>query len=234
MIESICKFCGKPVIKRGSVPAVFCNRACKGDWQRQQKPVDREWLYQKYIVEGMSATQIASLVQRDSKRVWEWLQDYGIETRKRGTTGNGFKAGELSRFAGHKHTPESRAFFRELRLKDGHVPYLKDGKHHLKGKRGSATPNWKGGVTPERQRVYDSREWKDAVLAVWERDNAKCQKCGLDYRTVNRNLVRFAIHHIISFANKEKRCDPNNLILLCQDCHHFVHSNANSTREFLA
>jgi len=33
--------------------------------------------------------------------------------------------------------------------------------------------------------------------------------------------------------NKELRTDPNNLVLLCEVCHNFVHSKLNKNREFL-
>lgn len=235
MIQTQCKICEKEIIKRGSKPGVFCSMECKAEWQRQQKPVDREWLYQKYIVEELSANAIAKIVGRNSKNVWRWLQDYGIETSPRGY-GHGqhkYSDGNTT-FKGHKHTDQAKEKIRQQRIQDGHVPYLKDGVHHLKGKRGDETPSWKGGVTPERQSVYSSQEWKNAVRVVWRRDNAICQRCKLDHRTVNRAEMSFAIHHIVSFADKSKRCDPDNLVLLCVKCHRFVHSKANVNKEFLA
>lgn len=114
------------------------------------------------------------------------------------------------------------------------MPYLKGGVHHLKGKRGAETPNWKGGVTPERQRVYGTEAWKAAVKLVWQRDDARCRRCDLDYRTVDRKQVRFQVHHIKSFAIRERRLDPGNLVLLCGPCHRFVHSRANTAKEWIA
>jgi HNH endonuclease len=230
-----CKGCGEEVKRRGSKPGVFCSMDCKAQWQRDQKPVDRDWLYQKYVVEGLGANAIAAIVHRDSKRVWQWLQDYGIETSPRGH-GHGqhrFVNGDVSPFKGHTHTDEVKEVVRKKRLQDGHVPYLKNGVHHLKGKRGDETPNWKGGVTPQRQKVYESQEWKDAVKTVWQRDNAMCRRCGLDHRIINREEIRFAVHHIVSFAEKSLRCDPDNLVLLCRKCHLFVHSRENVNKEFL-
>ena len=42
--------------------------------------------------------------------------------------------------------------------------------------------------------------------------------------------VKFNIHHIVSFANKDLRTDPNNLVLLCFKCHKWVHSKANKNK----
>lgn len=231
-IEFDCKQCGAHVRKQQvkGMQHAFCSRQCKAEWQRTQKPVDREWLYQKYVVEQLDCTQIAALVNRNSKRVWEWLRDYGIPTRSRGTTGNwkysthrkGFIQSEATR---HK--------IREARLKDGRVPYLKNGTHHLKGKRGADTPNWRGGVTPLRQTVQQSAEWKAAVKAVWKRDNATCQRCGLPHSKAKEQAIGFDVHHIVSFSVEALRCEPSNLILVCKSCHRWIHSRANTSKEFL-
>jgi 5-methylcytosine-specific restriction endonuclease McrA len=232
-----CEICGKSVTKwwyayMGERPR-FCSKACKGEMQRRSKPVDREWLYQKYVVEGLDCTQIAALVQRNSKRVWEWLRDYGIPTRGRGTTGNGRHTKGIK----PNITPEGRerksAALRAARLADGRVPYLrKDGTHAMRGRRGADTPNWKGGITPERTAVYGSLEWKAAVKAVWRRDNATCQRCRKHHNTAT-NRGTFDIHHIVSFAVAELRCEVNNLVLLCEECHYWVHSADNVNRDFI-
>lgn len=232
-IEYSCEFCGKQVRKKqsGTTNHRFCDNHCKSEWQRLQKPVTKEWLYQKYVVEGLDCTQIGKIVERDSKTVWNWLKDLEIPTRKRGTTGNYKKAPKR---VGWKHSDEAREKIKQARLKDGHVPYLnKDGVHHLKGKKGSDTPNWKGGVTPDRQAVYSSPEWKEAVKVVWKRDNATCQKCGLHRSQARKEEIDFDIHHIVSFAVKELRCEPSNLVLLCETCHYWVHSNDNINKEWL-
>ena len=99
------------------------------------------------------------------------------------------------------------------------------------GRKGNLNPRWLGGITPERQSFYISQEWKDVCLLVWKRDNATCRRCGLDKRThIN---IPFHIHHIESFANKDLRSEINNLVLLCEKCHHFIHSRENIDCEYL-
>lgn len=233
MIKSNCKYCGKEITKRGTVPAIFCNLTCKAEWQREQKPATREWLYQKYIVEKMSANDIAAIVHRDSKRVWEWLKDYGIETRKRGfSSTKPFQKGQ-SWWTGKKHPPEFSEKLRKIRMDDGRIPYLKNGEHYLKGKRGSETPNWKGGITPERAAFYSTKEWKDVIPQVWKRDNGKCQKCGRKATADDKKKKQFDIHHIVGFENISLRAELSNLVLLCEHCHYWVHSNENKEKEFL-
>lgn len=237
IFEFNCENCGKHKRVRrskGSTVPRFCSANCKKEWAvaNPQLPVTREWLYQKYVEEGLDCTQIGKLTNRDSKTVWYWMKRYNIPTRKRGTTNN-FRFAKQHGRLGKTHTPEVRERLRQARFKDGHVPYLKNGVHHLKGKRGQETPNWRGGVTPERQDVYGSQAWKNAVKAVWKRDNATCQRCGLHHREARRRGITFDIHHIVSFAVKELRCEISNLVLLCEPCHYWIHSSENINKEFI-
>lgn len=176
---------------------------------------------------------IGWLYQRDATTVHYWLRGAGIPTRHRGTDARQhFPRGHQLRL-GAKHTPETIEKVRAASLARGAVPYLRDGKHWLAGAAPENNPNWAGGATPERQEFYRSPEWKAASRAVWVRANACCERCGLDYRTVDREAEAFHVHHIVPFAVRELRAAVDNLVLLCRPCHLFVHSKANARREFL-
>jgi transposase-like protein len=93
-------------------------------------------------------------------------------------------------------------------------------------KAGENNPAWKGGVTPERQRIYKSQEWISVVKVVYKRDKHLCQRCGSPKHP--------HAHHIKAWANyPELRLDPNNLVTLCEDCHVWVHSKENQNREYI-
>ncbi len=102
----------------------------------------------------------------------------------------------------------------------------------MKGRKGKETPSWKGGITPERQTVYSSEAWVEAVKKVWERDKAICQRCGKNH---NQPKARgtFHIHHIVSFEVKKLRTSVDNLILFCAKCHRWVHGKKNVNKEFI-
>lgn len=228
-----CEICGKTTVRKR-----FCSNECKFKFQGQT-PVTKEWLERKYSVEGLDCPGIARIVKRDNKTVWAWLKKMGIPTRGRGC-GNGSRATQLKQgnclFKGHKHTPEAKEIMRQKRIAAGNVPYLKDGKPWMKGRFGPLSTNWKGGHTPDRVKVQNSDAWKAAVKTVWKRDDGLCQRCGLAAKDVNqkKRMNRFHMHHLVSFSeNKELRCDPNNLVLLCNPCHHWVHSRENTEFEFL-
>lgn len=213
----------------------FCDNTCKGQWQKEQREslgYTKDWLIDQYHTQGKSANQIAREVGRDSKRVWEWIRDYGIETRPRGTDyGQCFQVGQESTFKGKKHKKETKEKIRQKSLEDGRVPYLKDGKHWLHHE-GAVPGNWKGGITPERQAFYSTIEWSEAVKAVWARDNAICQECGKHHNT-EKNRGNFHIHHIVSFKVPELRANVDNLVLLCKSCHRWVHSKKNTKNKWI-
>jgi transposase-like protein len=230
--EIPCDYCGRSLIRRVVKSAYFCGFQCKAEWQkRNNKPVTEEWLRDAYVNQKMDCTQIAHMVKRDPKSVWNWLKAFGIPTRPRGSN-----VGQLpkdgSPFRGKHHTTELRGQIRARALADGRVPYLKNGQHWLK-ESGSHPPSWRGGITPERQAFYSTQEWKAAVVGVWKRADAKCEKCGLDHRTLIRGTVRFDIHHIDSFQIVARRAEVDNLMLVCYPCHKWIHSKRNRKGKYL-
>ncbi len=237
MIEFDCEICGEHVRKAWSDSSPgrprFCSVACKAEAQRRARPVTRAWLEQKYVVEGLDCVQIGRLVGRDPKSVWVWMQSWGIPTRPRGSDPRQhFRKGEPNLFAGRKHTPETRTRLREIAIAQGRRPFKAENGPPMRGKHGAETPNWKGGITPERQAFYRTPEWRDACKSVWHNADAHCERCGVHHNTAERRGT-FHVHHIVGFSCRELRAEPSNLALLCNTCHHFVHSRKNVAREFL-
>lgn len=236
-IHTTCAFCGKDVVRRkqaasANVRLHFCDIRCKANYQRLAKPVTQEWLEEQYVKNGLDCVQIGRIVKRDPKTVWNWLRDFGIPTRPRGSnppphTGSG----EDNPFYGKKHSPETRKLLSDMAKEDGRVPYDPEIGSYMKGRKGQDTPGWKGGITPERQALYSSVEWGDAVKVVWARADAKCERCGKSHNATARGT--FHIHHIVGFANRELRAIPSNLVLLCKECHRFVHSKKNINHELI-
>lgn len=186
-----------------------------------------------YTTLGLTCPDIGWLYERDAKTVHWWLRQAGVPTRPRGSNSAvHFKPGHAMRL-GIRHTDETREKVRAASIARGAVPYLRNGKHWLKGQPPQANGRWAGGATPERQEFYRSPEWRAACRAVWKRANACCERCGLDHRSVDRKTGAFHVHHVVSFQVKELRAVVSNLALLCRTCHLFVHSKANTEREFL-
>lgn len=198
-----------------------------------------EWLRDQYEVQGRDCVQISKDLGIDGKTAWKWVRAAGIETRKRGFGHpqnyfvKGQCGGELNAHFGHRHSAEVRAIVGKASRDRGAVPYLRNGVHYLQGQPASNNPNWRGGITPERQAFYRTPEWKECVKIVWRRDDAICRHCQLDFRTVDRQIISFDLHHVDSFSIVERRADPDNVVLLCETCHYWTHSRANTARLFL-
>lgn len=255
MVETNCEICGKLIRRGGFKPGRFCSRACKGKFQEQAKPVTREWLYQKYVVEGLSTYQIAKMVNRNPKSVYNWLIGLDIPTRTReweielGSEPYHNSGWLKSKYIDNGLTMEQIAtecncttanikyFMAKFGIKRKSMSEIRATKHWgsdgsrnpMYGRCGSKSPNWKGGFTPERQAFYSTDEWKEASKLVWKRDKGTCQRCGLVKRHKD---IKFHIHHIVSFSVRELRAKPENLVLLCYVCHRFVHSRKNVSKEF--
>lgn len=193
----------------------------------------KAWLYCEYVEKKRTANEIAIDEKRDAKTIWSWLKKFDIETRPRGggSSSGSFKKGE-SIWIGRKHKESTKEKIRAAALADGRVPWGKGNNPYWIGKTGEYHPCFRGGLTPERQSVYSSQEWVDAVKIVWARDDATCQCCGKHHNTES-NRGNFHIHHVVTFQAKELQTDPSNLVLLCKDCHKFVHSKKNISNQFI-
>jgi 5-methylcytosine-specific restriction endonuclease McrA len=99
------------------------------------------------------------------------------------------------------------------------------------GRCGDKNPRWIDGSSPERQKIYARSFWKELAKAVYERDGYKCKRCGAKHTGKNK----LHAHHIKPWAgNPNSRLDLKNIIVLCSDCHTWVHSKGNKKSEFLS
>lgn len=170
-------------------------------WREPQPFREKEWLVEQYELLGRSLGDIAKQFGTTEPAIRFWMRKHGITRRTVS------EARKLKRWG------------------------LVGSDNPMWNRRGELNPNWQGGITAERQDFYTSREWKTACSAVWTRDKATCQRCGL-IKEESPDMP-FHIHHIEPFANIPLRADVRNLVLLCEVCHHFVHSRGNVNREYL-
>ena len=95
---------------------------------------------------------------------------------------------------------------------------------------GEKNPNWKGGISSEREKMRGSIEFRLWRKSVFERDNFTCQK----YNIKGGNLCA---HHINNFADfPELRFAIDNGITLSEKAHkefHKKYRKKNNTKEQL-
>ncbi len=119
----------------------------------------------------------------------------------------------------YERTPENNTLMSNV-TRGKPKPWLRGSKHH----------NYKGGNSPERQRLYMSGEGRAFLRAIYHRDDYKCTRCGSP-KIEDKGLHA---HHILSWAEyPETRFDPANVVTLCRGCHSWVHSNANAEGAYL-
>ena len=101
---------------------------------------------------------------------------------------------------------------------------------------GSKHSNWKGGISPERNIIMQTNEYKEWRNNVYQKDNYTCQCCG-DNKGGNLNA-----HHIKNFSDYvDLRFDVENGVTLCENCHnlskygsfHNIYGTKNNTKEQL-
>lgn len=87
--------------------------------------------------------------------------------------------------------------------------------------------NWKGGISPQRNCIERTAEYKTMRKTVLERCGSQCAKCG--------SSKDLCVHHICNFVDyPELQLDADNCACLCRTCHqnfHHKYGLSNTTRE---
>jgi hypothetical protein len=101
-------------------------------------------------------------------------------------------------------------------------------------RKGDRHPNWKGGISSERDKVKISKEYKEWRESVYKKDNYVCQKCN---HSEGKTLQA---HHILNYSEYPNlRFDVTNGITLCTNCHnpaikgsfHYIYGTRKNTKE---
>jgi hypothetical protein len=128
--------------------------------------------------------------------------------------------------ASHKKTYETKTIWNKgkhikcnnalevWRLNGGVHPHLGKKRPEITGENNNM---WKGGITPERNKIRSSPEYRIWKYAVFAKDNFTCQDCNKRGGNLNAHHVkRFAVHPELRFA-------IDNGVTLCTSCHNKFH-----------
>lgn len=150
-------------------------------WRLPQPWWNRDWLHREYVELGRSAAEIAGDHFCTQNNILFWLRKHAIPRRSMRQIRKAKHWGAIG--------PDNPMF----------------------GRRGELNPRWKGGLSPARQALYSSAEWRAAARAVKKRDPV-CRVCGAS--------GRLEIHHIALFSRAPLLATAvGNLIRVCVPCH---------------
>jgi len=82
-------------------------------------------------------------------------------------------------------------------------------------------------ITIDRKCYIFSPRWRTLRAHIIEEEKGICRRCKV--KTVDKQYV----HHIVSADISKYRYNENNLLLLCEKCHNWVHSRHNVQKEYL-
>jgi transposase len=160
--------CGSNTIKRKLLAhGVVLRDKNQSDKNNNNWWQNYKYLYEAYVLQELSTTDIGKVVNASSGTVRTWLTKVNITTRP---TGGAYKKGTTM-------SAESRQ----------KMSAAKKGKYT-----GANNPNWKGAqITDEvrQRRSYDAKIWREACL---KRDGFECTSCGATEKLHVHHILEFA------------------------------------------
>jgi len=108
----------------------------------------------------------------------------------------------------------------------GFHPTIETRKKLSKANSGKNNHFWQGGISFEPYPVKWTNSLKETIR---ERDNYKCQLCGIQQDELKGFSKKLDIHHI---DYNKKNLNPNNLISLCRSCHQKTNYNRKYWTEY--
>ena len=88
---------------------------------------------------------------------------------------------------------------------------------------------------PRYQALLNSKRWQMVKAIVWKRANGCCEMCMKEGIVTGSLTKQLDCHHIVpvesgrTVQKMERLCyDVNNIMLVCQDCHVKIHTEAKS------
>ena len=104
-----------------------------------------------------------------------------------------------------KFCPKCRSKFRSLNLQ-GNQRWKK--VDTAKRPRKENHPNWKGGITFWKKRIWDSPKYKNWRQQVFQRDSFTCQKCGQKGKYLEAHHLK-SFHDLLRKYNIKSREEAN-------------------------
>jgi hypothetical protein len=187
----------------------------------KKKYKDREWLYEKYVEEGLTNVEIADICDVSDSTICLWKKKFDIPSRDETPERVKEKIAEsVSQhieqnghpFKGKSHTEKSKNKISESKSGENHQFYGESRPEFAEKVSGSNNPAYKDGRSEE----YDfrkSNKWQNFSFKIKEKSNWTCQNCGS-----HGSEEEIQTHHTRPVSEGGDKYS-NLFIVLCKDCH---------------
>lgn len=162
---------------------------------------DRDWLYQKYAVEGLSRAQIGELCHCTASNIYLWMVKLNIPRRRSGVDHWSDEQKELRRIWNRAHPEISRMKGKHHSI-ETRIKMSSNRKHELNA-------NWKGDEAKTRSGRERARRWF--------KEKQPCHFCG---------SIKTERHHK---DHNTRNNSPSNIMWVC-DLHHYRLHHKNGKR----
>ena len=204
------------------------NKNAVGTKHSEKKNISKEVLLELYVQKGHTVKEVANILNVKSITVHRRLVEHNIPRHSRlygrmrkGCWWNQETKEKIAKKA--KERWEDQEFRKRVIpiikasgacFKKGSIPWNKGMEGFMAGEKNG---RWRGGREP-----YYGSNWSHQSKLARERDDFKCQKCGVPQNGTTHN-----VHHLVSFREfgRERYKEANdlsNLITLCSSCHQIV------------
>lgn len=184
---------------------------------------DKEFLVQKYIIEGLSVADIGFLCNIAPYAITCSLKKFDIEIRKPTM----WTESRRKKMIGASHPRFGKINSLEMRKKISEGLLKLNYENPNRTPKGEKSHNWRGGVDSVNRAIRDTHEIDQWKKEVFERDNYTCQfcnkrggKCHIDHI---KPLSTIITEHSIRSLEDARKCkeiwDTSNGRVLCVDCH---------------
>lgn len=215
-IKINCSFCKKIIYRtlsrvKNNKKMNYCSKKCENNYWKSKNPKIRKkcLVCKKIFITSLSKIKEGKgnfcsrkcfykgqIGHKCSEKTRRKLS----ETRKKNKTKNGYLNSPQQRLKSsiahkgqipwNKGKKCSEKMLKHLKL---NAKNLSENSAFKKSRRQEGNPNWRGGTTPFRTRIWGSSKYRQWRQDVYIRDNFTCQKCG------NKGCYLEAHHHKKSF-----------------------------------
>jgi len=165
--------------------------------------ITKKLLLNLYLINKKTTWEISEFLKIGATTIKRYLKIFEIPVRHTRNT-----KGENNPFFGKHHSEETKEQISKLLLGENH-------------------PNWQEGISFE---PYSPLWTEELKIKIRQRDNYKCQNCGM---TQEEHFIvagcDLNVHHI---DYNKKNCKENNLITTCLWCNCRANSNRNYWQDF--